>query len=46
MYIAGDSYTKIDASVTDGTRLPSGHPEGYFEALANIYKAFYADIQR
>src|SRR5262249_45140508 len=25
-------------------RLPSGHPEGYFEAFANIYTAAYADM--
>ncbi|QYJ08476.1 Gfo/Idh/MocA family oxidoreductase [Qipengyuania flava] len=26
-------------------RLPSGHPEGYFEALANIYRDFAAAIR-
>jgi predicted dehydrogenase len=25
-------------------RLPSGHPEGFFEAFANVYTAAYADI--
>jgi predicted dehydrogenase len=25
-------------------RLPSGHPEGYFEAFANVYRAAYVDI--
>ncbi len=25
-------------------RLPPGHPEGFFEAFANIYQAAYADI--
>jgi len=25
-------------------RLPSGHPEGFFEAFANVYLAAYADI--
>jgi predicted dehydrogenase len=30
-----------------GCRLPSGHPEGFFEAFANIYRAAYdAMIQR
>ena len=24
------------------TRLPAGHPEGYLEAFANVYRAFYA----
>ena len=29
--------------VPDGqTRLPAGHPEGYLEAFANVYRAFYA----
>ncbi|MHB9293920.1 hypothetical protein Holit_03039 [Hollandina sp. SP2] len=23
------------------SRIPSGHPEGYFEALGNIYKTYY-----
>jgi predicted dehydrogenase len=28
------------------SRIPSGHPEGYFEAFANIYKAFIAAISK
>ena len=28
------------------SRLPSGHPEGYFEAFANIYAAFIAAVQK
>jgi len=28
------------------SRLPAGHPEGYFEAFANIYAAFIAAIQK
>jgi predicted dehydrogenase len=28
------------------SRLPSGHPEGYFEAFANIYDAFIAAVQK
>ena len=27
-------------------RLPSGHPEGYLEAFANIYRAAIADVRR
>jgi predicted dehydrogenase len=27
-------------------RLPPGHPEGYLEAFANIYRAFFADVRR
>ncbi|HJZ94500.1 MAG TPA: Gfo/Idh/MocA family oxidoreductase [Gemmataceae bacterium] len=28
------------------TRIPSGHPEGFFEAFANVYTAVYDDIIR
>ncbi|GCF07582.1 Gfo/Idh/MocA family protein [Dictyobacter arantiisoli] len=28
------------------TRLPGGHPEGFYEAFANIYKQAIADIRR
>ena len=28
------------------TRLPAGHPEGFFEAFANIYKMVIEDIRR
>ena len=28
------------------SRIPSGHPEGYFEALANIYKTFMGAISK
>ncbi|HWT85919.1 MAG TPA: Gfo/Idh/MocA family oxidoreductase [Myxococcales bacterium] len=28
------------------SRIPAGHPEGYFEAFANIYKAFTAALAR
>lgn len=27
------------------TRLPSGHPEGYIEAFANLYRAFAGDLR-
>jgi predicted dehydrogenase len=29
-----------------GTRTPPGHPEGYLEAFANIYRHFIDDIRR
>jgi predicted dehydrogenase len=29
-----------------GTRVPGGHPEGYLEAFANIYREFLDDIRR
>jgi predicted dehydrogenase len=32
------------ASATDATRLPAGHPEGYLEAFADLYRNFYAAI--
>ena len=28
------------------SRIPSGHPEGYFEAFANIYKTFTAALAK
>jgi hypothetical protein len=28
------------------TRTPPGHPEGYLEAFANIYRSFIDDIRR
>jgi predicted dehydrogenase len=28
------------------TRLPAGHPEGYLEAFANLYRNFVADVRR
>jgi hypothetical protein len=28
------------------TRTPAGHPEGFFEAFANIYSLAIADIRR
>ena len=31
---------------TAATRLPAGHPEGYLEAFANIYRLAIADIRR
>jgi predicted dehydrogenase len=31
---------------TMATRLPAGHPEGYLEAFANIYRLAIADIRR
>jgi hypothetical protein len=28
------------------SRIPSGHPEGYFEAFANIYSAFLTALAK
>ncbi len=38
-YIKGGEY--LPGAGQSATRLPAGHPEGYFEAFANLYK-FYA----
>lgn len=40
----GQSY--LGESARAAARLPAGHPEGYLEALANIYRAFIADVRR
>ena len=40
----GQSY--LSGSATAATRLPAGHPEGYLEAFANIYRSFMADVRR
>jgi predicted dehydrogenase len=39
---AGGGY--LAASASASTRLPSGHPEGFFEAFANIYTAAFNDM--
>ena len=36
----------VSASSAAATRLPGGHPEGYLEAFANIYRAVCSDIRR
>ncbi|MBC2604332.1 Gfo/Idh/MocA family oxidoreductase [Puniceicoccus vermicola] len=38
----GNDY--LDSSSTDHARIPPGHPEGYLEAFANLYRNFAADI--
>ena len=42
--------SRAGAGATDSakhaSRIPSGHPEGYLEAFANIYKLAIADIRR
>jgi predicted dehydrogenase len=40
---AGSGY--LDASAAANTRTPPGHPEGYLEAFANIYRAFHAAVR-
>ncbi|MGA7825473.1 MAG: Gfo/Idh/MocA family oxidoreductase [Steroidobacteraceae bacterium] len=40
----GQSY--LGESARAATRLPAGHPEGYLEAFANLYRAFIRDVHR
>jgi predicted dehydrogenase len=40
----GGGYMGADARA--GTRIPGGHPEGFIEAFANIYREFIMDIRR
>jgi len=40
VYRTGVSVAGITAGYDPGNRLPSGHPEGFIEAFANIYKQF------
>lgn len=44
MLRAGADYLGQDAR--HNTRLPMGHPEGYLEAFANLYRAFAAKIKQ
>ena len=39
---AGGDY--LGATATAAARLPSGHPEGFLEAFANVYTAAYEDM--
>jgi predicted dehydrogenase len=36
----------LSARASAATRTPAGHPEGYIEAFANIYRDFIADVRR
>ncbi|MEN9459200.1 MAG: hypothetical protein RL135_1805, partial [Bacteroidota bacterium] len=42
----GANYTdRLSSFATSNCRTPGGHPEGYLEAFANIYKNFTATVQ-
>jgi predicted dehydrogenase len=41
---AGTGYLGVAARAV--TRTPAGHPEGYLEAFANLYRDFMADVRR
>jgi predicted dehydrogenase len=43
LYRAGNGY--LSPIATFNTRIPSGHPEGYLEAFANLYKNFALSLQ-
>ena len=36
----------LSGAARAASRLPAGHPEGYVEAFANLYRAFIADVRR
>jgi predicted dehydrogenase len=39
----GVNYGRLSEAAKSATRLPAGHPEGYLEGFANLYKSF-ADV--
>ncbi|HXZ60568.1 MAG TPA: Gfo/Idh/MocA family oxidoreductase [Steroidobacteraceae bacterium] len=36
----------LSAAARAGSRTPPGHPEGYLEAFANVYRGFIEDVRR
>ncbi|HEY1962171.1 MAG TPA: Gfo/Idh/MocA family oxidoreductase, partial [Rhizomicrobium sp.] len=42
---AGINRPYLAPEAIGAARLPAGHPEGYFEAFANIYRAFANDVR-
>jgi len=36
----------MSAAGSEACRLPAGHPEAFFEAFANVYRDFIADVRR
>jgi predicted dehydrogenase len=40
----GQSY--MGAAAKGATRMPAGHPEGYIEAFASLYRGFMQDVRR
>ena len=44
LYRAGGGY--LGEAARAAMRTPAGHPEGYLEAFANIYRDFMADVRR
>jgi predicted dehydrogenase len=42
---AGNNVADLHPSTRAQCRTPAGHPEGYIEAFANIYRSFAADVR-
>lgn len=42
---AGTNYPHLSNEALAATRLPAGHPEGYIEAFANLYRDFAASLR-
>lgn len=42
---AGSNYSHLSSFATHNCRTPGGHPEGYLEAFANIYRNFALTLQ-
>lgn len=42
---AGNNVADLHPSTRAQCRTPAGHPEGYIEAFANIYRTFAADVR-
>ena len=45
IYTTGVDKSNLSAEAHSACRLPSGHPEGYLEAFANLYNGFAAAIR-
>jgi predicted dehydrogenase len=45
LFRAGTNNTALHAATRALCRTPAGHPEGFIEAFANIYRAFVKDIR-
>ena len=41
---AGANYTRLSPEAVGASRLPAGHPEGYLEGFANLYRSFAAAL--
>ena len=41
---SGANYAGLTSETLGATRLPAGHPEGYIEAFANLYRSFASSL--